>query len=236
MKIVIHRADSRGKANHGWLNSSHTFSFAHYYNSERMGFGTLRVINDDYIAGGTGFDTHPHKDMEIISVPISGALEHKDSMGNIRVIRESEIQVMSAGTGVAHSEYNHLKDEVSNFLQIWVIPERAGVEPSYDQKEFDKKLRENKFQLIVSPDGKEGSLKINQQAYFSLINLTSGNGVRYEKHRSQNGIYFFVMKGELELSDQLLYERDGAAVESDNEISLKAQTDVKLLVMEVPLR
>lgn len=236
MKIVIHRADSRGKANHGWLNSSHTFSFAHYYNSERMGFGALRVINDDYIAGGTGFDTHPHKDMEIISVPISGALEHKDSMGNIRVIRESEIQVMSAGTGVAHSEYNHLKDEVSNFLQIWVIPERAGVEPNYDQKEFDKKLRENKFQLIVSPDGKEGSLKINQQAYFSLINLTSGNEVRYEKHRSQNGIYFFVMKGELELSDQLLYERDGAAVESDNEVSLKAQTDVKLLVMEVPLR
>ena len=235
MEAQVHKSNSRGSANHGWLKSQHSFSFANYYNPERMGFGTLRVINDDVVAPSMGFGTHPHRDMEIISIPLSGALRHKDTMGNDFVIRKGEVQAMSAGTGIAHSEYNNSSTEETNFLQIWVIPEKQGTTPSYSQKAFDPNERQGEFQLVVSPDGRKDSVKIGQQAYFSLIDLKDKEDATYEKYNAQNGVYLFIIEGSLEIENYQLNRRDGLEFKGDSPLNLKAMGNAEVLIMEVPL-
>jgi redox-sensitive bicupin YhaK (pirin superfamily) len=232
---IKHDSSSRGKADYGWLQSSHTFSFASYYNPERMNFGALRVLNDDFIAPTKGFDTHPHRNMEIISVPLSGALYHKDTIGNEHVIKYGEIQAMSAGTGISHSEYNQSDEEVTNFLQIWVIPKFTELLPSYSQKSFDPSQRNGKFQLIVSPDGREGSVVINQDAFFSLVDLREGEVLNYKKYIPENGVYLFNIKGKLKVNETELETRDGVGFTNVEELKLESQTASEVLVMEVPM-
>ncbi len=230
--MIIHQSETRGKANHGWLNSNHTFSFAGYYNPERMNFGALRVLNDDSVAPGMGFGTHPHSDMEIVSIPLSGSLHHKDSEGNFGVIKKGEIQLMTAGTGVAHSEFNASNSEDVKFLQIWVIPKKFGVKPRYEQKEFD--FKKNELTLVVSPDGRDGSVTINQDAFFTIANLKN-NEVTYERKLEGNGVYIFVLRGEIEIDGQRFGTRDGVGLENFSSVNLKS-SDAEVLMMEVPMR
>lgn len=231
----LHRAESRGHADHGWLKSYHTFSFAGYFNRERMNFGTLRVLNDDVILGGNGFGTHPHKDMEIISVPLAGALKHKDSVGNEGTIHHGEVQVMSAGTGILHSEFNGSETETAELLQIWILPKKVGVSPRYDQKKFDEEGRKNKFQIIVSPDGRENSLSINQDAFFSLANLSQKQSLSYKRKNSSNGVYIFLIRGDLTVAGETLKERDALGLLGTDDILLTAENESSVLVIEVPM-
>jgi redox-sensitive bicupin YhaK (pirin superfamily) len=233
--MIIHRASSRGRADHGWLKTHHTFSFADYYNPERIQFGALRVINDDSIAAGMGFGRHPHRDMEIITIPLEGAVGHQDSEGHSSVIRKNEVQIMSAGTGIAHSEVNASESEVLKLLQIWILPEKLNVKPRYEQKAFKVEERKNKLQFVVAPDGREGALSINQKAFFSLADLDAEKSLTYERQRSGNGLYIFVIKGSVEVSGELLNERDGAGIESFERLSIKARSDSEILLMEVPV-
>lgn len=237
MKNFLHKADSRGFANHGWLISYHSFSFASYHNPEKMGFGTLRVINDDSIAPKMGFDTHPHKNMEIVSIPLKGVLRHKDTMGNDFVIKKGEVQVMSAGRGVAHSEFNDSSKESVELLQIWVLPKERNIDPGYFQRKFEEKDRLNQFQLIVSPDGEKGSLSINQKSYFSLINLSEMKEAIYQKYNKANGIYFFVIDGLLEIHNTELNRRDALGIIEEDFINILNREDrpSELLVIEVPM-
>ena len=235
MNAQIHKSTTRGHADHGWLKSHHSFSFANYYNPERMGFGTLRVINDDVVAPSMGFGTHPHRDMEIISIPLAGALRHKDTMGNDFVIKKGEVQAMSAGTGIAHSEYNNSSEEETNFLQIWVIPEKQGTTPQYSQKAFDPKERQGKFQLVVSPDGRNDSVKIGQKAFFSMANLEAGEELTYDYYNNKNGVYAFVIDGALEIAEHQLNQRDGLELTGGESLALKALAPTEILLMEVPL-
>lgn len=234
MSTVFHEAKTRGHANHGWLDSWHTFSFASYYNSDRMHFGALRVINDDIIEGGMGFGTHPHKDMEIITIPLSGALAHKDSMGNASTIQHGEVQIMSAGTGIQHSEFNANADKLVNLLQIWVMPEKLNITPRYEQKRFELADRNNKFQLVVSPTRIDGSVWINQNAYFSMAQLDAGKNLDYKKYDAANLVYFFLIDGELSVNGNSLNKRDGLGLEDGTSFSIEAQKNSQLLVMEVP--
>lgn len=234
MKTTIHRANTRGHANHGWLDTNHTFSFAHYYNPERIHFGALRVLNDDFVEGGMGFGTHPHDNMEIISIPLIGDLEHKDSMGNTTVIRQNDVQIMSAGTGVQHSEYNKNKDKKVNFLQIWVFPKDRNIKPNYDQKTFDPHARVNTLQEIVSPEGKEG-VKINQDAWFHLTNLQKGKSITYNLKKEGNGLYVFVIEGDVTLVGEKLNKRDGIGVQEVKEVVLSGGSDAEVLLMELPM-
>lgn len=235
MEAVLHKAGSRGVANHGWLHSHHTFSFANYYNPERMGFGSLRVINDDIVAPGMGFGTHPHNNMEIISIPLAGSLKHKDTMGNEFIIKKGDIQAMTAGTGIAHSEYNASSEEDVNFLQIWVLPKKQNVTPNYSQKEFSDHERLNKLQLIVSPDGRHQSVEINQDAYFSMVNFDEGRSLTYSKYQKENGIYFFLLEGELAVHHESLHKRDALGIKNADDINLQAKASSELLIMEVPM-
>jgi len=235
MKTVYHKADTRGHANHGWLNSYHTFSFAGYQNPERSHFGVLRVLNDDTVSQGMGFGTHPHKDMEIISIPLEGDLEHKDSMGTTAVIRKGEIQVMSAGTGVMHSEYNKNKDEAVKFLQIWVFPRETGVEPRYDQKSIADGEKNNGFQQILSPDKNDSGVWIHQDAWFNLAKFTKGNGKNYMINKKGNGVYAFVLKGSAKVGDRVLSERDGLGIWDTQSFNIEATEDTEILLMEVPM-
>ncbi|WP_299055692.1 pirin family protein [uncultured Polaribacter sp.] len=234
MKKTIHKAASRGYANHGWLKSYHTFSFASYQNSERMNFGMLRVLNDDVVQPKMGFGTHPHKNMEIISIPISGALSHKDSMDNKRAIEVGEVQVMSAGTGLTHSEFNDSKTDEVNFLQLWVLPEQTEVTPYYNQKKFDASERKNKFQVVVSPKDKlvAGSLPIHQQGYISMIDLDAGFTIDYNL---KNGAYFFLIDGSVTIAGEKLEKRDAIGLEDVKNITLEAETNSKLLIIDVPM-
>jgi Pirin-related protein len=234
MKTIIHKADTRGHANYGWLDTHYTFSFANYYNSERVNFGTLRVINDDYIAGGQGFDRHPHDNMEIITIPLEGALEHVDSMGNKFVIRKNDIQIMSAGTGIFHSEYNSLPDKPTRLLQIWVFPEKRNITPRYDQKTYRHEDRKNKWQRIVSPTEKEAAW-INQNAYFSLIDMDENTSAQYDFQSTKNGAYIFVIEGSLALDGIQLDRRDGVGVWDTSSLSIKALKPSEVLLMEVPM-
>ncbi len=234
MKKIIHKAESRGFANHGWLQSYHTFSFARYYNPERMNFGALRVLNDDIVQPKMGFGTHPHKNMEIISVPITGALSHKDSMENKRAIEVGEIQVMSAGTGITHSEFNDSSTEETNFLQLWIIPDQDDVSPFYDQKKFDKSERKNKLQPIVSPRSNPiaGSLMVHQQAYLYLSDLDENKTIDYAV---KNGAYFFLIDGEITIADEILTNRDAIGVYDTDKVTIKANKKSKLLLIDVPI-
>ncbi|MDX6747820.1 pirin family protein [Polaribacter sp. PL03] len=234
MKKIIHKATTRGLANHGWLKSYHTFSFASYQNVERMNFGMLRVLNDDLVQPNMGFGTHPHKNMEIISIPISGSLSHKDNMDNKRAIELGEIQVMSAGTGITHSEFNDSKTAAVNFLQLWIIPEAENVTPYYNQKMFDKAERKNKFQVLVSPKDKQiaDSLPINQQAYLSMIDLDKDLEATYEL---KNGAYFFLIEGAVSIEDETLEARDALGITETEKVFIRATKNSKLLVIDVPM-
>ena len=234
MKKIIHKAESRGYADHGWLRSYHTFSFASYQNSERMNFGMLRVLNDDVVQPKMGFGTHPHRNMEIISIPISGALSHTDSIGNKRSIEVGEVQVMSAGTGLKHSEFNDSKIDAVNFLQLWIIPEIENITPYYNQKIFEALERKNKFQVLVSPMDKQvgGSLPINQQGYISMIDLDKGFETAYDL---KNGAYFFLIEGEVLIEDENLEKRDAIGIIEKEKVYIKANKSSKLLVIDVPM-
>lgn len=235
MKNVIHRAESRGHANHGWLNSFHTFSFANYYNPERMNFGVLRVLNDDMVSESQGFGTHPHRDMEIISLPLEGDLKHKDNMGNETIIREGDIQVMSAGTGVMHSEYNNNPDKAVKFLQIWVVPNTQNVTPRYDQISLADIAKENQFYQVLSPNKEDEGVWIYQDAWFHMGKFTKGNSDEYAIKKAGNGVYVFVLEGEVEINGQKLSRRDGMGIWDTDKFSLTASEDAKVLLMEVPM-
>lgn len=233
---VLHKADTRGDANHGWLHSRHTFSFAEYFNPERVHFGVLRVLNDDIVEAGMGFGTHPHNNMEIISIPLEGDLEHKDSMGNVSVIRNGDIQVMSAGTGITHSEYNKNKDRRVKFLQIWVFPDKKNVKPRYDQITLNLSDRQNRFQQIVSPSPDDEGVWIHQNAWFHIGKLDSGVGLDYNFKDKANGVYAFILSGDLTIDGQKLNSRDGYGIWNTDKISIKADTDAEVLLMEVPMQ
>jgi redox-sensitive bicupin YhaK (pirin superfamily) len=226
-------AESRGLADHGWLKSRFTFSFADYYDPKRMGFGALRVINDDFIAPAKGFGTHPHRDMEIITIPLAGTLQHRDSTGNAAKIRKGEVQIMSAGTGIFHSEYNASDAEEVRLLQIWVMPKKFGITPRYDQKNYE--LKENELTLIVSPDGKDTAVGINQDAYFSLGLLSHGKTLNYDVKSPGNGVFVFVLAGSLAVNGQELGTRDGVGISETEKLTLHATSGAEVLLMEVPM-
>lgn len=235
-QMVLHKASDRGHANHGWLNSWHTFSFSSYYNPERMRFGVLRVLNDDTVAPGMGFDTHPHSNMEIISIPLEGDLEHRDSMGNVTVIRNGDIQVMSAGTGVYHSEYNKNKDLPVKFLQIWVFPNQQNVTPRYGQITLNRDDRHNRLQQILSPNPEDDGVWIYQDAWFHLGKFDQGASLTYSLKKQGNGVYFFVLNGSFTIEGTRLDRRDGLGMWDANEFSIEALSDdAEILVMEVPV-
>ena len=235
MNTVIHKAATRGNANHGWLNSYHTFSFANYNNPERMNFGLLRVLNDDSVQGGMGFGTHPHDNMEIISIPLEGDLEHKDSMGNTTVIKQGDVQAMSAGTGVTHSEYNKNGDKEVKFLQIWIFPNKKNVTPKYDQISLKDIAKENEFYQILSPNKDDQGVWIHQDAWFHLGQFTKETSETYKIKREGNGVYAFILEGEATINDQPLSKRDGMGIWNTDSIQIKANPEVRILLMEVPM-
>jgi len=236
MNSIIHRAETRGHANHGWLDTHHTFSFANYYNPERMHFGVLRVLNDDRVAAGMGFGTHPHDNMEIISIPLEGDLEHKDSMGNVSVIKNGDIQVMSAGTGITHSEYNRNKNSEVRFLQIWVFPNKKNVTPRYDQITLKDSDRYNKFQQILSPYPEDEGVWIHQNAWFNLADLEKGKSIEYNMKDPRNGLYTFLLNGKIKVDDNELNKRDGLGLWSvDGVLKYEGLENSQILTMEVPM-
>ena len=237
MNKIIHKAASRGHANHGWLRSHHTFSFASYQNLERMNFGMLRVLNDDVVEPKMGFGTHPHKNMEIISIPISGALSHKDSMSNKRSIEVGEVQVMSAGTGVQHSEINGSSDEHLSLFQIWIFPDKQNVAPRYDQKSFDVNGRKNKLQTLVSSiqEDHKGSLKINQDAIISRIDLDENTTFEYKLKSKNHGVYIMTIFGKLTIAENLLETRDAIGISETDSFNIKTEEFSQLLFIEVPM-
>ncbi len=233
--VILHKANTRGNANHGWLQSYHTFSFANYYNPERMNFGVLRVLNDDTVAAGMGFGKHPHQNMEIISIPLEGDLEHQDSMGNKTVIKNGDIQVMSAGTGVQHSEYNKNQDKEVKFLQIWVIPNKQNVTPRYDQITLNPEERHNKLQQILSPKADDAGVWIHQDAWFHLGKFDKDIATEYNFKKEGNGLYIFVLNGDVTVNRQALNKRDGFGIWNTDKVSLKADSEAEFLLMEVPM-
>ncbi|MFN8438162.1 MAG: pirin family protein [Cytophagales bacterium] len=232
---VLHKSETRGLANHGWLHSYHTFSFSQYYNPERIHFGALRVLNDDTVSGGMGFGTHPHNNMEIISIPLEGDLEHKDSMGNTTVIRKGDVQVMSAGTGIYHSEYNKNSRLPVKFLQIWIVPNKQNVTPRYDQITLPSELEKNKLIQILSPNSNDEGVWIHQNAWFNLLESDNVHTHNYQIHDKANGVYFFVISGKFEIEGQLLNERDGLGIWDVEDINIKSLDNGLLLMMEVPM-
>ena len=236
MKTVYHAANSRGDANHGWLKSKHTFSFANYHNPERMGFGALRVINDDQVAGGQGFGVHSHRDMEIISIPLSGKLSHGDNIGNKGIIETGEIQVMSAGTGIAHSEMNGDDQEPVKFLQIWVIPNKMNVTPRYQQMQLDALMQPNQLNQVLSPNPDDAGVWIHQNAWFSLGEFDQDLTQTYQLHKANNGVYIFVIEGKVVVDDQTLNTRDGLGVWDTKDFTMDISENTQVLLIEVPMR
>ena len=233
-QYVYHAADTRGHADHGWLNTYHSFSFASWHNPERMHFGALRVLNDDFVAGGGGFPTHPHDNMEIISIPLEGDLEHKDSMGNTAVIRQGDVQIMSAGTGIMHSEKNKNAGDHVRFLQIWVFPNARDLKPSYDQQAFDRSAERNNLLTVVSPDGADG-VEIHQNAWFNLGSWDAGHTQSYALHGEDQGVYAFVLEGSVTIDGRTLGRRDGLGIWNTSSIDIAASEDARILLMEVPM-
>ncbi len=233
--FVLHRADTRGVADFGWLKSYHTFSFSSYYNPDRMNFGALRVLNDDTVAPGMGFGKHPHSDMEIISIPLEGDLQHQDSMGNQTIIRKGDIQVMSAGTGVEHSEFNHNKDKEVKFLQIWIIPNKRSAKPRYDQITLVEEDRQNKLQQILSPNPEDAGVWVNQDAWFQLGKFDSGTDISYDLKKKGNGVYAFVLDGDVKINGQALGRRDGFGIWDVDSLKIEATSNAEILLMEVPM-
>ena len=235
MKKVVHKAETRGHANHGWLDTHHTFSFARYYNPERVHFGALRVLNDDYVIGGEGFDTHPHDNMEIISIPLEGVLEHRDSMGNLSVISAGEIQVMSAGTGIHHSEYNKNPTEPVKFLQIWVFPNKENVKPRYDQISLKDIAKKDELYQIVSPNPDDQGVWVHQNTWFYLGDLSKGWKGSYQLKEKDHGAYILVLEGSIKIAGEELNRRDGIGIYQTDKIDIEALSKAEILLMEVPM-
>ncbi len=235
MPAILHQSESRGKADHGWLKARHTFSFAGYQDPTRMRFGLLRVLNDDIIAPGMGFDTHPHQNMEIITIPLAGLLAHKDSMGHERTLSPNEVQMMSAGSGLTHSEYNASDTLSVNLLQLWIFPKVKNIEPRYNQKRFASDERINRWQLLVSPNGAEGSLEINQDAWLSRVDLEENQSITARTHDPVNGLYLFVIDGHVSANEQYLGERDAIGFDSVRDVQIKAEKSARILAIEVPM-
>lgn len=233
--FVLHKAITRGFADHGWLQANHTFSFARYYDPERMNFGVLRVMNDDIIGAGMGFGTHPHDNMEIITIPLSGDLAHKDSMGNEAVIKHGDIQVMSAGTGILHSEFNPNANQDANTLQIWMFPNKQNVTPRYDQLSLNLQDRKNKLQQILSPNPNDEGVWVHQDAWFHMGNFEEGQNFDYQSKRVGNGLYVFVIKGNVMVENQLLESRDGFGIWDYQNVKITAKSDSEILLMDVPM-
>ncbi len=235
MEKNVHQAKSRGRTELGWLHSFHSFSFGDYYDPERIHFGKLRVLNDDAVEPGRGFSRHPHNNMEIVSLPLEGALKHQDSTGTLQVIRKGEVQIMSAGTGVFHSEYNNSDTEMVHFLQIWVLPKEKDIPPRYGQESFDADGRHNRFQTVVSPDGREGSLRINQDAFFSLSSIDSGISCVYTLKAPGNGLYLFLIGGRIEISGETLEKRDAIGLTGISEVAIQSLDRSEMVCIEVPV-
>ncbi|MEO8171994.1 MAG: pirin family protein [Sediminibacterium sp.] len=235
MKTILHKANTRGHANHGWLNSYHSFSFAEYNNPERHNFGALRVLNDDTVAKGMGFGKHPHENMEIVSIPLSGDLHHKDSTGRDEIIRQNDVQIMSAGSGIAHSETNANHDRDVKFLQLWVFPKERNIEPRYEQKTFKPGERQDKIATVVAPDD-TNAVWINQDAWFSLGNFSKDFSTTYSLHNETNGVYAFILTGNVTINEQALEARDGFGVWETGSINIKADSDAEILLVEVPMQ
>jgi redox-sensitive bicupin YhaK (pirin superfamily) len=232
---VLHKADTRGHADHGWLNAYHSFSFASWYNPDRVQFGTLRVLNDDTVAAGMGFGTHPHDNMEIITIPLEGDLAHKDSMGNTEVIKNGDVQVMSAGTGIQHSEFNPNADQRTKLLQIWVFPKVRNVEPRYQQITLNPEDRNNKLQQILSPNADDAGVWIHQDAWFHLGKFSKDTETTYELKKEGNGVYAFILSGTVTINGQELETRDGFGISDTVTLDIKANTDAEFLLMEIPM-
>ena len=235
MNTVLHKANTRGHANHGWLQANHSFSFANYYNPERMHFGVLRVLNDDNIAPAMGFPTHPHDNMEIITIPLEGDLEHKDNMGNGTIIKNGDIQVMSAGTGITHSEFNANKETHCKLLQIWLFPNKRNVTPRYDQITIRQLAKKNSLYQVLSPTIDDDGVWIHQEAWFNIGEYDVTTEEKYTLNLSQNGVYLFVIEGQISIENQTLEKRDGFGIWNTDEITYKAEKSTKLLLMELPM-
>jgi hypothetical protein len=238
MKTELHPAKERGHANHGWLDSYHSFSFATYFNPAREKFGYLRVLNDDTVSGGTGFDLHPHNNMEIVSIIVEGALEHRDSIGNIQVITPGEVQVMTAGTGIYHAEYNHSETEPVKFFQLWIFPREKGLKPRYDQMLFADQEKQDQLVTLVTPDNQqeENALWIHQDAYISTINLKKGSEFDYQVRIAANGVFVFVIEGKIVVDGNSLSARDAMGVSETDSVQIKAADNSKVLFIEIPMR
>ena len=236
MKTEVYKANTRGHANHGWLKSYHSFSFANYQDPNRMNFGVLRVLNDDTVTGGRGFGTHPHNNMEIISIPLQGDLKHMDDMGNATIIKEGDVQVMSAGTGITHSEYNNNPDKEVKFLQIWVIPNARNVTPRYDQISLESIRRENSFYQILSPNKEDQGVWIHQDAWFSMGEFEEKTDETYTLKKESNGVFLFVIEGTVTINEQKLENRDSYAIVETINFKLVANTKATVLLMEVPMK
>lgn len=235
MKTILHTAESRGAANHGWLNAKHSFSFASWYNPDRTNFGALRVLNDDIVSPGAGFGTHPHDNMEIITIPLSGAIAHKDSMGNSSIIKTGEIQVMSAGTGIQHSEFNPSKEESLNLFQIWIFPNKRNVEPRYDQFEMDIQGMKNNFLQLVSPLKEDEGTWIHQNAWIKIAKVDENTEIHYVLNSKENGVYFIVIEGAISINNQILKQKDAIGVWDTDTIVLKSNSQSKILAIEIPM-
>ncbi|MCU0440946.1 MAG: pirin family protein [Bacteroidia bacterium] len=237
MKTIIHRSNERGHANHGWLNAKHSFSFASWYDPSKIHFGALRVLNDDEVAAGMGFGKHPHDNMEIITLVQEGALEHKDSMGNGSVMRANDVQVMSAGSGVFHSEMNHSKDEAVKLFQIWVFPNKGNVTPRYDQRTYLPEGRNNTWQEIIKPEiqAEGDGIFIHQQAWFNLADLSSGQTLPYTIHQNGNGLYLFVIDGEVTVDGTKIGKRDAIGITEATTVNITATANARLLAIDVPM-
>ena len=235
METKIQRAGERGFADHGWLRANHSFSFANWYDPTKMHFGLMRVLNDDVIAGGKGFGAHPHDNMEIVTIPLSGAIAHKDNIGTDGIIKKGDVQIMSAGTGITHSEFNASKTEELNLFQVWIFPKLENIKPRYEQKTFDENDRLNKWQIVVSPDEKDGGVWINQDAVFSLVHATKSNTISYENKFKGNGIYLMVIEGQVAVNNQVLNKRDAIEITGADGIQINILSDAELLAIEVPM-
>ena len=234
MKTVLHKAGSRGHANHGWLNSYHSFSFGGYHHPDRMHFGALRVLNDDTVAAGMGFGKHPHDNMEIVSIPLSGNLQHQDSTGRNEIIRAHDVQIMSAGSGIAHSEMNASKTDEVKFLQIWVFPKLKNIAPRYEQKSFLPENRLNQILTVVAPDD-ANAVYINQDAWFSLGHFSKDLSIEYSIKKTGNGVYVFVLSGSITVNGTTLENRDGLGVSETDVLSIVANTESELLLIDIPM-
>ncbi len=235
MPHIIHKSETRGHANHGWLNAKHSFSFASWYNPERIHFGALRVLNDDIVAPGMGFGKHPHDNMEIITIPLKGSLKHQDSMGFSEVIHEGEVQVMSAGTGIYHSEFNASQTEEINLFQIWIFPNKQNVEPRYDQITYDWKECQNRFLQLVSPNLTDEGTWIYQDAWIHIAEISEFEGLTYHLKNPTNGVYLMNIEGTIDVLDNELKNRDAIGIWNENEIKISAKTKCKIVAIEVPM-